>query len=147
MTDEKTESEPTLVERWLADQQAWQKTALAYLDSMVNNEEFLVHLGNAMRGSLLAGRPYPTAPPPGAAEPLNETEGRIDEVLHALHLVQGELRDLRAAVDRIDRRLEASSKLAPRTRAKSRSGRVKPAAKPAEPESATAAQAKDGDAA
>ena len=51
--DGKTAKDPTLVERWLEDQREWQRTAMSYLDSMVKNEDFLVHLGNAMRGSLL----------------------------------------------------------------------------------------------
>ena len=55
--------DPSLVERWIEDQREWQKTAMSYLDSMVKNDEFLVHLGNAMRGSLLAGKPYPAATP------------------------------------------------------------------------------------
>ena len=105
MTDENNNDtsadQPTLVEQWIADQQAWQKTALSYLDSMVQNDEFLVHLGNAMRGSLLAGKPYPTQPPAGAAEPLNEADDRLDRILHALHLIQGELRDLHTAVDEL----------------------------------------------
>ena len=61
---------PRIVERWLEDQQQWQRTVLAYLDSMTKNDDFLVHLGNAMRGSLLAGKPYPTRrrrPPAGPA--------------------------------------------------------------------------------
>ena len=111
--DEKTSSESTLVERWLADQEAWQKTALAYLDSMVHNDEFLVHLGNAMRGSLLAGKAYPSAPPPGAVEPLNETDDRIDEILHTLHLMQGEMRDLRTALERVERQIDESSRSSP----------------------------------
>lgn len=107
--------QPTLVERWLADQQAWQKTALTYLDSMVKNDEFLVHLGNAMRGSLLAGKPYPTAPAPGAAEPLTETDERIDEILHALHQIQGELADLRTAVERLEQSTRANGPANPGT--------------------------------
>ena len=50
-----------------SNQQQWQRTVLAYLDSMTKNDDFLVNLGNAMRGSLLAGKPYPTSPPPAAA--------------------------------------------------------------------------------
>ena len=57
MTDAKGEQDPTLVERWLQEQQEWQRTLLTYVDSMARNEEFLVNLGNAMRGSLLAGKP------------------------------------------------------------------------------------------
>jgi hypothetical protein len=69
--DAKAAKDPSLVERWIEDQREWQKTAMAYLDSMVKNDDFLVHLGNAMRGSLLAGKPYPTAParPPAQEAP------------------------------------------------------------------------------
>jgi hypothetical protein len=109
VAEEKNESEPTAVERWLADQQAWQKTALSYLDSMVHNDDFLVHLGNAMRGSLLAGKPYPSAPPPAASEPQSQTDDRIDEILHSLHLIQGEVRDLRMAIDALSTRKQPDS--------------------------------------
>lgn len=100
MAEEKQqpEREPTLVERWLEDQQQWQRTALAYLDSMVKNEDFLVHLGNAMRGSLLAGKPYPTAAPAETSAEAKPDE-RIDEILHALHQIQGDLQDLRMTLD------------------------------------------------
>jgi hypothetical protein len=92
--------ESTLVERWLEDQREWQRTAMSYLDSMVKNEDFLVHLGNAMRGSLLAGKPYPSAPVPGqptAQEAPADT--RLDQILFALHQLQGQLTDLRMAFD------------------------------------------------
>ena len=68
--DGKAAKDPSLVERWFEDQREWQKTAMAYLDSIVKNDDFLVHLGNAMRGSLLAGKPYPAAP---AGPPSQET--------------------------------------------------------------------------
>ena len=45
--DGKAGKDSSLVERWIEDQREWQKTARAYLDSMVKNDEFLVHLGNA----------------------------------------------------------------------------------------------------
>jgi hypothetical protein len=94
--------EPTLLERWLQDQQEWQKTAMAYLDSMVKSEEFLTHLGNAMRGSLLAGKPYPSVAGgmPGGTEAAEE---RMDEVLHALHQIQGQLADLKLSVEELQR--------------------------------------------
>ena len=97
----------TVVERWIAEQQEWQKTALAYMDSMVGNEDFLVNLGNAMRGSLLAGKPYPSAPAPGDSEPQSATDDRSDAILHALHRLQGDLNDLRAAVDGLNERLDS----------------------------------------
>jgi hypothetical protein len=99
------ENEPTIVERWLEDQQQWQRTVLAYLDAMTKNDDFLVHLGNAMRGSLLAGKPYPSAAPPGAAAPAPAADAeavpdeRLDKVLFALHQLQGQLTDLQMTLD------------------------------------------------
>lgn len=104
--DTKNENGLTLVERWLEEQQQWQRTLLTYLDSMVNDEDFLVHLGNAMRGSLLAGKPYPGAALPvggtehAAKEPAPEDE-RIDRILFTLHQIEGQLEDLRASVDEL----------------------------------------------
>ena len=98
--DGKAAKDPSLVERWIEDQREWQKTAMAYLDSMVKNDDFLVHLGNAMRGSLLAGKPYPTAPasPPAQEAPPDD---RLDRVLFALHEMQGQLQDLRLTLDEL----------------------------------------------
>jgi hypothetical protein len=95
-----TKDSTTLVERWVEDQREWQKTAMSYLDSMVKNDEFLVHLGNAMRGSLLAGKPYPAAPGPAAPAPQEApADDRLDRVLFALHEMQGQLNDLRLTLD------------------------------------------------
>ena len=112
MTDEKAESEPTLVDKWIKEQQEWQKTATAYFDSLVKNDDFLVNLGNAMRGSLLAGKPYPgsKAPEPGPAAGAAESpipDDRIDEILHTLHRIQGEIADLRMTVAELAARLPA----------------------------------------
>jgi len=99
MTDEKAESEPTLVDKWIKEQQEWQKTATAYFDSLVKNDDFLVHLGNAMRGSLLAGKPYPGSEPREPGAPATDpADDRIDEILHALHRLQGEIADLRMTI-------------------------------------------------
>jgi hypothetical protein len=130
-----TEEEPTLVERWLQDQQEWQKTALAYLDSMVKNDDFLVHLGNAMRGSLLAGKPYPSAKP-AQTEDAPE-DGRIDEILHALRKIEGQLNDLRMNLDELRADNKTAAKLAApgdgpaKSRAK-RPGRTRAKRNPAE---------------
>jgi hypothetical protein len=125
--DGKAAKDHSLVERWIEDQREWQKTAMAYLDSMVKNDEFLVHLGNAMRGSLLAGKPYPTAPaaPPAQDAPADD---RLDRVLFALHEMQGQLNDLRLTLDELRnggkapmaRRKAAPRKTAPRKAARSR---------------------------
>jgi hypothetical protein len=108
MSDDKAQSEPTLVEKWIRDQQEWQKMATEYFDSMVKNDEFLVHLGNAMRGSLLAGKPYPGTEPPEQEEEAAAADDRIDLVLHALHLVQGDLADLKVAVEDLAARIESA---------------------------------------
>jgi len=103
--DNNEEKERPLVERWLEEQQEWQKTMLRYMDSMANNEEFLVHLGNAMRGSLLAGKPYPgtatSKPDAEAAAAVEEPSGddRLDRILFALHEIQGQLNDLQLTVE------------------------------------------------
>ena len=108
MAEEKADKEPTLVEKWIQDQQEWQKTAMEYFDSMVKNDEFLVHLGNAMRGSLLAGKPYPGTQPETEEEE-NPQDDRIDEILHALHVMQGELADLKMTVEELKDRLDFES--------------------------------------
>ena len=114
--DGKAAKDPSLVERWIEDQREWQKTAMAYLDSMVKNDEFLVHLGNAMRGSLLAGKPYPTAA--AAAPPAQDApaDDRLDRVLFALHEMQGQLNDLRLTLDEL--RNGGKGSKAPMTRRK-----------------------------
>lgn len=92
------DTEPTLVERWLQDQQQWQRTLFTYLDSMMKNDEFLMHMGNAMRGSLLAGKPYPTASPQVPADD-PATADRLDKVLFALHQLQGQMNDVLLTLD------------------------------------------------
>jgi hypothetical protein len=98
----KPDSESTLVEQWLQDQQQWQRTLLAYLDSMVKNDDFLVHLGNAMRGSLLAGKPYPTASAATAPAATAPADDRLDQVLFALNKLQGQLNDLVMSLEQIN---------------------------------------------
>jgi hypothetical protein len=90
-----------LIERWLAEQQQWQRTFLTYMDSMVKNDEFLVHLGNAMRGSLLAGKAYPTTPPPGASSPETPADDKLDQILFTLRKLEGEVHDLRLSLDEL----------------------------------------------
>lgn len=101
MAEPKAETDPTIVERWLQDQQQWQRTLLAYVDSMTKNEDFLVHLGNAMRGSLLAGKAYPAPPAPGAPAPEAPADDRLDHVLHAVHQLQGQMQDVLMALEEL----------------------------------------------
>jgi hypothetical protein len=104
MSDERGDTtEPTLVEKWIKDQQEWQKMAMEYFDSMVKNDEFLVHLGNAMRGSLLAGKAYPGSEPPDSAPEGGTADDRIDEILHALHRLEGDMADLKMTVEDLKR--------------------------------------------
>ena len=126
--DGKAAKDPSLVERWIEDQREWQKTAMAYLDSMVKNDDFLVHMGNAMRGSLLAGKPYPTAP---AAPPAQDVphDDRLDRVLFALHEMQGQLHDLRLTLDELRHGRKESPSTMPATRPVSTRARA-PRAKP-----------------
>jgi hypothetical protein len=101
VADDKTNNEGPLIERWLAEQQQWQRTLLTYMDSMVKNEDFLVHLGNAMRGSLLAGKAYPTTPQPTAAAPDNPADDKLDQILFALRQLEGQVQDLRLTLDEL----------------------------------------------
>jgi len=110
MAEEKNEDEERpFVERWVEEQQEWQKTMLTYMDTMANNEEFLVHLGNAMRGSLLAGKPYPGTAAPETADAdaeasaeQQQADERLDEILFALRQIQGQLNDLQLTVDKLE---------------------------------------------
>jgi hypothetical protein len=110
VADDKPNNDSPLIERWLAEQQQWQKTFMTYLDSMVKNDEFLVHLGNAMRGSLLAGKAYPTPPAPGAAAPETPGDDKLDQILFALRELEGQVQDLRMTLD------ELRSEKKPRTK-------------------------------
>jgi hypothetical protein len=101
LADENNKTDPPLVERWLAEQQQWQRTLLTYLDSMVKNDEFLVNLGNAMRGSLLAGKAYPSTPPPSATHPESSADDKLDQILFALRRLEGQVEDLRLTLDEL----------------------------------------------
>lgn len=117
------DNDTPLVERWLHDQQQWQRTLLAYLDSMVKNEDFLVHIGNAVRGSLLAGKPYPTAPPPGAPVAEAPADARLDQLLFELHRIQGQLKDLGMILDELRHGKASSTPAAMSQPPKARSGK------------------------
>ena len=121
MADENNNTDPPLVERWLAEQQQWQRTLLTYLDSMVKNDDFLVHLGNAMRGSLLAGKAYPATPPASETAPETPADDKLDQILFALRKLEGQVEDLRLTLDEL--------RAGQRPRAK-----PKPAGKPKDPQ-------------
>jgi hypothetical protein len=59
MTAPTEHPDPTPSQKWAAEQQNWQQLLLSYADASAQDEQFLTHIGNAMRGSLLAGKPYP----------------------------------------------------------------------------------------
>ena len=101
MADDKTNYDPSLIERWLAEQQQWQRTFLTYMDSMVKNDDFLTHLGNALRGSLLAGKAYPTQPPAAASTPETPGDDKLDQILFALRQLEGQVQDLRLTLDEL----------------------------------------------
>lgn len=115
MAEENKNNDAPLVERWLAEQQQWQRTFLQYLDSMVKSEDFLVHLGNAMRGSLLAGKAYPTAPPPGASKPETPADDRLDQILFALRQLEGQVQDLKLSIDELKAGRKTAAKKTPAT--------------------------------
>lgn len=110
MADDNKNNDPSLVERWLAEQQQWQRTLFTYLDSMVKNDEFLTHLGNAMRGSLLAGKAYPTPPAPGAVEPQTPADDKLDQILFALRQLEGQVQDLKLSVEELRERPKPKSR-------------------------------------
>jgi hypothetical protein len=101
VAEERADKDLTLVERWLDEQQQWQRTVQTYLDSLIKNDDFLVHLGNAMRGSLLAGKPYPTTGAATASKPETEADDRLDQVLFALRQIEGQIQDLRMTLDEL----------------------------------------------
>jgi len=106
--DGKAGKDSSLVERWIEDQREWQKTAMAYLDSMVKNDDFLVHLGNAMRGSLLAGKSYPGVAAPAATQDAPApADDRLDHLLFAIHQLQGQVQDLTMTLDEVRKDLRA----------------------------------------
>jgi hypothetical protein len=113
VAEDKTTNEAPLIERWLAEQQQWQRTFMTYMDSMVKNEDFLVHLGNALRGSLLAGKAYPTQPPPAASSPETPSEDKLDQILFALRQLEGQVHDLRLTLDELRAEKKRPPKKAP----------------------------------
>lgn len=104
MSENDTETQKSMAERWFEEQQAWQRTMRDYADSMAKDEAFLTHLGNAMRGSLLAGTAYPTpAAPgtPGVDVPKAPIDDKLDQVLFTLKAIDGRLRDLEDALSEL----------------------------------------------
>jgi hypothetical protein len=113
VVDDPPNNDVPLIERWLTEQQQWQRTFLTYLDSMVKNDEFLVHLGNAMRGSLLAGKSYPTAQAGAAASQETPGDDKLDQILFALRQLEGQVQDLRMTIDELRAEKKSRQKKAP----------------------------------
>ncbi len=65
-----------------------------------------------MRGSLLAGKAYPTAPPPAAAAPENPADDKLDQILFALRQLEGQVQDLRLTLDELRAEKKARAKRA-----------------------------------
>jgi hypothetical protein len=82
-------------------------------------------MGNAMRGSLLAGKPYPTAAPPQAPAEDPATADRLDKVLFALHQLQGQMKDVLMTLDEIRGLRAAASAKAGGASSSARSTRTK----------------------
>ncbi len=52
---------PTLTQQWETEQQNWQQLLLSYTDAAAADEQFLTHVGNAMRGPCWPGNPIQEA--------------------------------------------------------------------------------------
>jgi len=94
------EESQSLFERWQTEQQNWQRLITGYIDKAATDEAFLVNLGNAMRGSLMANKPYPgtgTSAETDAAASGSE----IDEVVFAVRRLEAQINDLTTTIDRL----------------------------------------------
>ena len=90
------EDEKPLAQQWFEEQQAWQKTMRDYADATVKDQQFLMHMGNAMRGSLLAGTSYPV---PGNPADEHAPDVVTAEILFTLKKLEGRLRDIEATLE------------------------------------------------
>ncbi len=93
MTAPNEHPDPTSSQRWAAEQQNWQQLLLSYADASAQDEQFLTHIGNAMRGSLLAGKPYPGTTNDSNKDQRDATMSN-DEVVFALRRLEGQVSDL-----------------------------------------------------
>jgi hypothetical protein len=102
MTSQAGESEPeTLFDRWQKEQQSWQRLVIDYVDKAATDETFLTNLGNAMRGSLLANKPYPGTSAGGGEVRRDPERSELDEVVFAVRRVEGQILDLTMAVEKL----------------------------------------------
>ena len=98
MTAPTEHPDPSPAQRWEAEQQNWQQLLLSYADASAQDEQFLTHIGNAMRGSLLAGKPYPGSTNDPKKDRVDATMSN-DEVVFALRRLEGQVSDLIRTVD------------------------------------------------
>ncbi len=98
MTAPTEHPDPTPSQRWAAEQQNWQQLLLSYADASAQDEQFLTHIGNAMRGSLLAGKPYPGTTNDSNSDQRDATMSS-DEVVFALRRLEGQVGDLIRTVE------------------------------------------------
>ena len=83
------------------EQQSWQRLVVEYVDKASTDEGFLTNLGNAMRGSLLANKPYPGTSAGSGAASSDPERSELDEVVFAVRRLEGQLLDLTMAVERL----------------------------------------------
>src|SRR6476659_34345 len=98
MTGPTGQPDQTPTQRREAEQQNWQQLLLSYADASAQDEQFLTHIGNAMRGSLLAGKPYPGTTVDPGKDRVDATMSN-DEVVFALRRLEGQVSDLIRTVD------------------------------------------------
>lgn len=94
----------SLLAQWEEEQRKWQQTMLSFVDAAAQDESFLVHLGNAMRGSLLAGKPYPGTSPGGAPSSERAADGTLDELTFSVRRMEGKLNELVMIIEELSRR-------------------------------------------
>ena len=107
MTTPTEHPDPTPAQRWEAEQQNWQQLLLSYADASAQDEQFLTHIGNAMRGSLLAGKPYPGSTNDSKKDQVDSAMSS-DEVVFALRRLEGRVSELIQTVDVLINRGAAS---------------------------------------
>jgi hypothetical protein len=106
------EESQTLFERWQNEQRNWQRLITGYVDKAATDEAFLLNLGNAMRGSLMANTPYPWMAGPSESDTAS-ARGEIDEVVFALRRLEGQVNELTMAIDLLTATNAAESKKQP----------------------------------
>jgi hypothetical protein len=95
-----------LADMWQEEQRKWQQLILTYIDAAATDERFLMHLGNAMRGSLLANKPYPgTTMPAGTTTTAEQPSTDVDELVFTVRRLEGQIAALTMAIDALTLRV------------------------------------------